>query len=239
MQNFAAEWIDHTDSAIEYGTHDRVVHAATFDQLADEDALINEGNMEVTRDEATVVVLHLAGVGDDTLYTLRFEVIREQYELAETGYLAPVKNGDARSFFAVAPLLVGVHQGMEHAMACWQRTNFVVAQELAHHGQAVGHVRERVIVGRACWRIGVVFRQAKATALRDEKCVYARGRAGITKTGRVPHQFLFPIKQAELGAKTLICQSGLLGLVEGAQQQIDTRLEKTILFRCHEAGPQY
>src|SRR5947209_15752392 len=167
MQDFAAKWIDHTDGAIEYGTHYGMVHAAKFDQFANKDALINEGNMEITRDEAAIFVLHFARISNNALYTLRFEVFREQQELAEAGYLAPVKNSDTRRFFAVAPLLVRIHQGMKHAMACWQWTNFIVAQELAHHRQAVRHFSERVIISRASWCIGIVFRQTQATTLRN------------------------------------------------------------------------
>ena len=160
MQDFTTEWIDHTDRSIAYSAHNRVIHAAAFDQFADEHALVNKCDVEITRDEAAIGVLHLAWIGNDALETLRLEVFREQHELAEARYFAPVKNGDTRCSVAISPLLVGVNQCMQDAVARWQWANLVAAQELAHHWQAIGHFRECIVIGRACWCVGVVLRQA-------------------------------------------------------------------------------
>src|SRR5947208_4700016 len=112
MQDFTAEWIDHTDRSIAYSAHNRVIHAAAFDQFADEHALVNKCDVEITRDEAAIGVLHLTWIGNDALESLRLEVFREQHKLAEARYFAPVKNSDTRCLVAIAPLLVGVNQRM-------------------------------------------------------------------------------------------------------------------------------
>src|SRR5712692_10552858 len=150
MQDFAAERVDHAYSAIAYCSHDWLIHAAAFDQFADEHTLIDQRDVEVAGDKLPVAILHLARVGDNALQALRFEIICEHYEFAIARYLAPVENGNARCFTAVpAPLFVGVRQGVEHAVARRKHANLVVAQELAHHGQAVEYFREYITVGRA------------------------------------------------------------------------------------------
>src|SRR5437764_1065700 len=133
MQDFTTEWIDHTDRSIAYSAHNRVIHAAAFDQFADKHALVNKCDVEITRDEAAIGVLHLAWIGNDALESLRLEVFREQHKLAEARYFAPVKNSDTRCLVAIAPLLVGVNQRMQDAVARWQWANLVASQELAQH----------------------------------------------------------------------------------------------------------
>src|SRR5258708_16009864 len=141
MQDFAAERVDHAYSAIEYCSHDRLIHATVFDQFADEYALIDQRDVEVAGDKLPVAILHLARVGDNTLQALRFEIICEHHEFGIARYLAPVENGNARRFTAVpAPLFVGVRQGVEHAVARRKHSNLIVAPELAHPRPAVKHL---------------------------------------------------------------------------------------------------
>src|SRR6266853_1398917 len=98
-------------------------------------ALIAQRNREITSNKLTVAVLHLAWVSYDTLHALLLEVIRKQHELAVAGHLAPIEDGNAWRFAATGPVLVGIHQGMQDAVACWQWAHLKVMQKLAHHGQ--------------------------------------------------------------------------------------------------------
>jgi hypothetical protein len=77
MQDFAVERINHADCPIAYGTHHRVIHAAAFDQLTDEDALIYEGYVKISSNKTTIFVLDLARVGNDAVQSLRLEVLRK------------------------------------------------------------------------------------------------------------------------------------------------------------------
>src|SRR5436190_21782157 len=119
MQDLAAEGIDHAYCSVAHRTHDGLIEAAAFDQFTDQHALIDQGNVEITDNEVTIAVFHLAGVGNDTLKALRLEVLREQHKLTVAGHFAPVEDGNTRRFAAAGPLPVGVYQGMEYAVAAW------------------------------------------------------------------------------------------------------------------------
>src|SRR5260370_6726273 len=154
MQDFAAERVDHAYSAIEYCSHDRLIHATVFDQFADEYALIDQRDVEVAGDKLPVAILHLARVGDNTLQALRFEIICEHHEFAIARYLAPVENGNTRRFTAVAAtLFVGVRQSVEPALARRKHANLVVAPGLAPHRQAAENLREYITVSPARGRL--------------------------------------------------------------------------------------
>ena len=70
VQDFAAKWIDHADRAVTYRAHNRVFESAAFDQLADQYALIDQGDMEIPGHQAALAVLDLARVCDDALEAL-------------------------------------------------------------------------------------------------------------------------------------------------------------------------
>src|SRR5260370_17560981 len=89
MQDLAAEGIDHAHRAVAYRAHNGLIEASAFDQFTDQHALIDQGDVEITGNEATITVLHLARVGNDTLKSLRFEVICEHHKLTVPGHFAP------------------------------------------------------------------------------------------------------------------------------------------------------
>ena len=119
MQDLTAEGIDHAYCSVAYRTHGGLIKAAAFDQFTNQHALIDQGNVEITGNEATIAILHLAWVGNDTLKALRLEVLCKQHKLTVTGHFAPVKDGNTRRFAAARPLPVGVYQGVEYAVAGW------------------------------------------------------------------------------------------------------------------------
>src|SRR5258708_26251171 len=96
MQDFAAERVDHAYSAIEYCSHDRLIHATLFDQFADEYALIDQRDVAVAGDKLPVAILHLAPVGDNALQALRFEILCERHDFAISRAPPPAANGHAR-----------------------------------------------------------------------------------------------------------------------------------------------
>src|SRR5262249_36931885 len=70
VQDLAAERIDHAYRPIAYCAHNRLIEATPFDKFTDQHALIDQGNVEITGDEASIAVFYLAGVGNDTLQAL-------------------------------------------------------------------------------------------------------------------------------------------------------------------------
>ncbi len=73
----------------------------------------------------------------------------------------------------------------------------------------------------------------------DEKRVHARRRAGLAKAGIDLHQLLFPIDQAELGAKSRVGQGGLMGFGKGRHHRADAALKQVILAGGDEARAQH
>ena len=127
---------------------------------------------------------------------------------------------------------------MQDAVAGRQWAHLIAAQELAHHGQAVEYFGEHIAVGRTRGCLSVVLGQAQAAALGDEKCIDARGWAGGTEARSMLDQCLLPVEQAELGTEVSILYGGVIGFVEGVQQDSYSRLQEAILFRRYEAWTQ-
>src|SRR5207237_1285373 len=126
----------HTHGSFEYRAYNGMIKAASGDQLADEHALVDQRNVEITGNELAIAILDLAWIGNDALQALQLEIFGKHPEFAVAGHFAPVENCDARRFTVADPLLVGVHQGMEDAVARRQWAHLIAAQELAHHEQA-------------------------------------------------------------------------------------------------------
>src|SRR5256884_4716761 len=96
VQDFAAEWIDHTHGSFEYRAYDGMIKAASGDQLADEHSLVDQRNVEVTGNKLAIAILDLAWIGNDALQALQFEIFGKHPEFAVAGHFAPVENCDAR-----------------------------------------------------------------------------------------------------------------------------------------------
>src|SRR2546429_8502411 len=101
------------------------------------------------RSELAIAILDLAWIGNDALQALQLEIFGKHPEFAVAGHFAPVENCDARRIAAAGPLLVGVHQGMQDAVAGWERAHLITAQGTAHHGEAGEYFREQHAVRRA------------------------------------------------------------------------------------------
>ena len=133
MQDFAAKWIDHTYVPIAHCLYNWLIKSTTFDQLADQHALINQRDVEISGHKTTIAVLDFAWVCDDTFQPLRLEILGKHHELAVTWHLFPVENGDTWRFTSAYPLLVGVYQGIQDAVTRGRIAHFIVMQKLAHY----------------------------------------------------------------------------------------------------------
>src|SRR2546429_9836108 len=89
------------------------------------------------RSELAIAILDLAWIGNDALQALQLEIFGKHPEFAVAGHFTPVENCDAWRFAAAGPLLVGVHQGMQDAVAGgpWAHCTTVVG--LMRHGEAL------------------------------------------------------------------------------------------------------
>src|SRR5579884_2931996 len=119
MQDFAAEWIHHAHCPIEYRADDRRVQSGSFDEFAQQHALIDQRNMEITGHQPSIRVFNFTWIGNYALDALRFEIVFKQYELTVAGHFTPVQNSNTWSLTMSCPLLIAIYEGIEHAMACW------------------------------------------------------------------------------------------------------------------------
>ena len=84
-----------------------MVHAAAFEELADEDTFVEEvDGLAVRGAEPVGGVGHLARVGDNGVDAVVMEEFLIEDELAVGGNFLPVKDGDAGQLAAAGPLLV-------------------------------------------------------------------------------------------------------------------------------------
>src|SRR3972149_135827 len=91
MQQLAAEWIHHAHGVLPDCPDDWMVESFAGDQLAEQDALVDQMDRRNSIHEQLVVAkLELAWVGDDAFKSLRGEVLLEKPELAVGGHFMPI-----------------------------------------------------------------------------------------------------------------------------------------------------
>src|SRR5687768_13657294 len=119
------------------------------------------------------------------------------------------------------------------------RSQLVVLRELAHHRQSKEQLHQHIVVRRACGCLGVVFREAQATALVNKKRIQPRERTGRTETRVLDQQRLFPVEQTELLAEIAVQHRGFVDARKRSQQQPSSLLQQAILLRRQKPRAQY
>ncbi len=217
-----------------------MVHPAPIDQLTDEHALVDQGDVEVARDQAPVTVFHLTRISRDALQALHAEVVLEEQMLAVRRHLTPVEDRNGRRFVRPPrPLVETIQQRVYHPMAREQGTHLVAAQKGAHGGQCGEYVREHIAVALCGWRLSVVLGDGESVAVGEQKRVQSRGGAGGAESVLVLDERLLPIGEAELSAECGIGHGAEVGFSKCAQQGRDMPLEVPILLGGHEARAQH
>src|SRR6185437_12893738 len=102
------------------------------------------------------------------LESLRAKVLTEEEELAIGGYLIPIQDSNAGQLSPPRPLAERIQQDVKHAVPGRQRAKVVLPEELPHHRQTIKHGGERIVVGRAGRRLGVVLGQAQPLRAGEE-----------------------------------------------------------------------
>ena len=199
MEDLAAERVGHAHRAVTHRPHNGVVQAAPRHQLGDQHPLVDQIDGLAAGVEPPVPVLGLPGVTDHAGEPHRLEVVLVEQELAVGGNLPPVQDADhrRRSPPPAGPPGVRVQQRVEHLVAHREGAHQVALPEAAHHRQRQEQLGERVVVGRARGRLGVVLGEAQPPVLGGEERVQPgnrRGRDPRVLQGQGP----LPVLQPEL-----------------------------------------